>query len=256
MRIASGFLVGLVLAALGRPVQIDIRPGPTETLSATLVGSAPGVSAGPFAGRISVNGSPAELPVTTRAEISGGRLRLPLTLRYSEIPQDWANRFQAETFEYRVSGRIAGSPPVEWAGTSRWDAVGIEGEREVVGRFVRLVTLEVTDVSLLSSDARAVVSVRNPLSFPLTIASSRYRLTAGGRLLGRGSTRGFFLRARRENTVLLPLEVEHGALIAAAGGAVLSGEGVPARLAGALDVRLPRGDVAVPIDLAGQLSVR
>jgi hypothetical protein len=64
------------------------------------------------------------------------------------------------------------------------------------------------------------------------------------------------LRPRRESTILLPVEVEHGALIAAAGGAVLSGEGVPARLAGALTVRLPGGDVPVPIDLAGRLSVR
>lgn len=253
----AGLFVALILAALGRPVDIDIRPGPTETFAATLVGSAPGVGAGPFAGRISVNGSPAELPVQTRAESSGnGRLRLPLTLRYAEIPQDWANRFRAERFEYRLSGRVGGSSKVEWAGTARWDAVGVEGERETVARFVRLVTVEVTDVSLLSSDARAVLSVRNPFSFPLMIASTRYRLTADGRQLGIGSTRGFLLRPRRENTVLLPLEVEHGALIAAAGGAVLSGEGVPARLDGSLAVRLPGGDVPVPIDLAGRLSVR
>jgi LEA14-like dessication related protein len=125
-----------------------------------------------------------------------------------------------------------------------------------VERFVRLVTLEVTDVSFLSSDARAVVGVRNPFSFPLTVASSRYKVTAGGRQLGRGSTRGMILRPRQESTVLLPLEVEHGALIAAAGGAVLSGEGVPARLDGTLTVRLPGGDVAVPIDLSGRLSAR
>ena len=253
----AGLFVLLVLAALGRPVEIDIRPGPRETFAATFVGSAPGVGAGPFTGRISVNGSPAELPVQARAESSGnGRLRLPLTLRYAEIPKDWANRFRAERFEYRLSGRVGGSSSVEWAGTARWDAVGIEGERETVGRFVRLVTVEVTDVALLSSDARAVLSVRNPFSFPLTIASSRYRVTADGRLLGSGSTRGILLRPQRENTVLLPLEVEHGALIAAAGGAVLSGEGVPARLEGSLAVRLPGGDVAVPIDLAGRVSAR
>lgn len=247
-------LIALALAVL--PIQIDIRPGPTETFSATLVGPAAGGRGGTFAGRISVNGSAVELPVSARAVASAGRLRLPLTLRYADIPQDWAKRFRAETFDYRVTGSVSGSAPVEWAGRARWDAVGVEGERETVGRFVRLVTLEVTDVSFLSSDARAVVGVRNPFSFPLTVASSRYRVTAGGRLLGRGSTRGMILRPRQESTVLLPLEVEHGALIAAAGGAVLSGEGVPARLDGTLTVRLPGGDVAVPIDLAGRLSVR
>jgi LEA14-like dessication related protein len=246
----------LLFSARPGPVQIDVRPGPTDTFSATLVGPAAGASGGLFSGRISVNGSSAEVPISGRAEATGGRLRIPLTLRYSDVPRDWANRFRADTFDYRVIGRVAGTAPVEWTGTARWDDVGVEGERETVQRFVRLVTLEVTDVSLFSSEARAVLAVRNPFSFPLTIASSRYRVSADRRVLGAGSTRGMILRPRQESTVLLPLEVEHGALIAAAGGAVLSGVAVPARLSGALTIRLPRGDIAVPIDLAGRLSVR
>jgi len=253
--VTLGLLLLLGLAVTALPVQIDIRPGPAETFSATLVGPAAGARGGPFAGRVSVNGSSVEIPISGRADPVGARLRIPVTLRYSDVPQDWANRFRPDAFDYRVSGR-AGATPVEWTGTARWDDVGVDGERETVRRFVRLVTLEVTDVSLFSSDARAVVAVRNPFSFPLTVASSRYRLTVDGRLLGTGSTRGMILHPRQESTVLLPLEVEHGALIAAAGGAVLSGEAVPARLAGALTIRLPRGDVAVPIDLAGRLSVR
>jgi LEA14-like dessication related protein len=250
-------LVLLLLLGAGQsPVKIDVRPGPTDTFSATLVGPAGGARGGHFSGRISVNGSSVEVPISGRAEATRQGLRVPLTLRYSDVPQDWANRFRADTFDYRLSGRVAGTAPVEWTGTARWDDVGVEGERETVQRFVRLVTLEVTDVSLLSSDARAVVAVRNPFSFPLTVASSRYRVSVDGRVLGAGSTRGMILRPRQESTVLLPLEVEHGALISAAGGAVLSGEAVPARLAGALTIRLPRGDVAVPIDLAGRLSVR
>jgi LEA14-like dessication related protein len=248
--------ISLLFSALARPLEIDIRPGPAETFSATLVGSAPVERGGPFSGRISVNGSSSELPIVAQARASGGRLRLALTLRYADIPQDWANRFRAETFEYRVSGRVGGTEPVEWTGTARWDAVGVEGERETVRRFVRLVTLEVTDVSLFSSEGRAVVAVRNPFSFPLTVASSRYRVSADARVLGRGETRGLLLRPRQESTVLLPFEVEHGALIAAAGGAVLSGEAVPARLTGALTIRFPRGDVEIPIDLSGNLSVR
>ena len=248
--------VAVLLAAVSRPMEIDIHPGPAETFSAVLAGPAPDARGGTFTGRVAINGSAVDLPVTARAQAIGGRLRIPLTLRYADVPQDWANRFRAETFHYRVSGRVTGGPPVDWSGTARWDEVGVEGERETMARFVRLVTLEVTDMSLFSSDARAVLAVRNPFSFPLTVASSRYRVSADGRLVGSGSTRGMLLRARQESTVLLPLEVEHGALIAAAGGAVLSGEGVPARLVGALTVRLPGGDVAVPIDLAGRLSTR
>lgn len=250
------FSVPLLLAVLAGPVQIDVRPGPAETFSATLVGPAPGSRAGPFTGRLSVNGSTVEIPISGRAEPAGDRLRLPVTLRYSDVPQDWANRFRPVTFDYRVNGRVSGGDPVEWRGTARWDDVGVVGEKETVRRFLRLQTVEVTDVSLFESEARAVVAVRNPFAFPLTISSTRYTLFAGGREVGAGHTRGMVLRARQESTLLLPIEVDHGELLGAAGAGILSGGEVPARLSGWLSVRLPRGDVAVPLDLSGQLSLR
>jgi len=248
-------LLPYFLAALARPIEIDVRPGPAETFSATLVGPARGGRGGRFSGQLALNGSSVEIPISARAEASGDRLRLPVTLRYSEIPEDWANRFRPATFDFRLAGRVAGETAVEWAGTVRWDDVGVEGERETARRFVRLRTLEVTDVSLLSSEARAVVAVRNPFAFPLTIAATRYRLAASRRVVGTGQTRGILLRARQESTLLLPLEVEHGELVAAAGQAILAGGDVPARLSGTMTVRLPRGDVVVPLDLSGQLSI-
>ena len=249
------FLVPLFLAVLAQPVQIDIRPGPAETFSATLVGPAQGSRGGSFSGFVSVNGSAAEIPISGRAEGSGERLRLPVTLRYSDIPQDWANRFRPETFDYRLSGRIAGGGPIAWAGTARWDEVGVEGERETARRFLRLETVEVTDISLFESQARAVVAVRNPFAFPLTIASTRYRLTSSGRVIGTGRTRGMTLRPRQESSLSLPIDVDHGELLGAAGQGIFSGGSLSARLSGTLAVRLPRGDVAIPLDLSGRLSL-
>ena len=249
-------VVPILLAAVGRPIQIDVRPGPAETFSATLVGPAPGARTGAFTGRLSVNGSAVEIPISGRAEAVGDRLRLPVTLRYSDVPQDWANRFRPATFDYRVSGSVAGGGPVDWAGTARWDDVGVEGERETVRRFLRLQTVEVTDVSLFESEARAVVAVRNPFAFPLTISSTRYTLIAGDREVGSGRTRGMMLRARQESTLLLPIDVDHGQLLGAAGAGIVSGGDIPARLSGSLNVRLPRGDVSVPLDLSGRLSLR
>jgi LEA14-like dessication related protein len=249
-------LVPVLLAALARPVQIDVRPGPAETFSATLVGPATDARSGPFTGRLSVNGSAVEIPMSGRAEATGNRLRLPVTLRYSDVPQDWANRFRPVSFDYRISGSVSGGGPIEWTGTARWDDVGVEGEQDTVRRFLRLQTVEVTDVSLFESEARAVVAVRNPFAFPLTVSSTRYTLTAGEREVGAGRTRGMMLRPRQESTLLLPIEVDHGELLGAAGAGILSGGELPARLSGSLTVRLPRGDVAIPLDLAGRLSLR
>lgn len=250
----SFFLLPLLAAVLARPVEIDVRPGPSETFSATLVGPARGARGGAFSGRLSINGSPVEIPVSARAEASGDRLRLPVTLRYADVPSDWANRFHPQTFDYKLSGRTAGGGAVDWSGTARWDDVGVEGERETMRRFLRLASVEVTDVSFTESRAQAVVTVRNPFAFPLTIASTRYRLTSGARVVGTGHTRGMLLRPRQESTLLLPVEVDHGQLLGAAGSGILGGGSLPARLSGTLTVRLPRGDVPVPLDLSGQLS--
>lgn len=243
-----------LFSTLARPVEIDVRPGPADTFSATLAGPAAGARSGAFSGRLAVNGSAVELPSSASAVGSGARRRLPVTLRYADVPADWANRFHPQTFDYRLSGRTAAGVPVEWAGRARWDDVGVEGEKETLRKFLRLASVEVTDVSFTESTAQAVVTVRNPFAFPLTIASTRYRLTSGARVVGVGSTRGKILRPRQESTLLLPIDVDHGQLLGAAGSGILGGGSLPARLSGTLTVRLPRGDVPVPLDLSGTLE--
>jgi len=248
-------LLSLILASLGRPLDVEIRPGVEQSFSATLSGSAAGLSEGPFRGALALNGSPAQISISGEARKNGSRWRLPVTLRYADVPADWANRFRPGTFDYRLRGTVAGGAPVEWAGTKRWDGVEVEGDRDVVSRFVKLRSVEVTEFSLLESEAKAILAVRNPFSFPLKLARTQYQLSANGREVGSGETRGLLLRESQTNTLSLPIELDHGELVAAAGRALLSGGTVEARLTGTLTIRLPGGDVAVPLDLSGGLSL-
>jgi LEA14-like dessication related protein len=250
------FLPALILLAANLPLDLSVRAGGEQTFTAVVRGSGREVAPGDFRGSLSLNGSPAEVPVAGRAERTAAGWSVPLTIRYAEVPADWADRFQPASFQYLLRGRVAGKPPIEWRGTKRWDSVAIEGEDDSVRRFVKLQSLEVVELSLLESEALAIVGVRNPFSFPLKIASTRYRLQANGREVGEGATRGMLLRPLRVNALSLPIALDHGALVGAAGRAVLSGGQVDARLRGDLTIRLPRGDLAVPIDLAGDLSVR
>jgi LEA14-like dessication related protein len=137
----------------------------------------------------------------------------------------------------------------------RWTDVAVEGEKETAERFVRLGSLQLTSLSIFQSEAQAEVSVRNPFSFPLKVASARYELFANGRAVGSGETQGLILHPRQENTLDLPVELEHGALIAAAGSALAGGGEIDGRLQGQLQVRLATGDVAVPLDLSGRMSL-
>jgi LEA14-like dessication related protein len=249
-------LLPALLLLASAPLDLAVRPGGEETFTAIVRGSGREVSPGEFRGGLSLNGSPAEIPVAGRAERAAGGWTLPLALRYADVPADWADRFQRASFQYVLRGRVAAEPPVEWRGTKRWESIEVEGDEDTVRRFVKLQSLEVVEMSILESEALAIVGVRNPFSFPLKIASTRYRLEANGREVGEGATRGMLLRPLRVNALSLPIALDHGALVGAAGRAVLSGGQVAARLRGDLTIRLPRGDLAVPLDLAGDLSVR
>lgn len=223
-------------------------------LSVTLSGPATDLAPGPFKGSIAINGSASEMPIAGTVTHAGGRFVLPFVVRYADVPADWADRFQPDGFTYRL--RSAGSPAREWTGTRRWKDVEVDGGRDTMAEFVALDDVALTNVSLLSSEASARASVRNPFAFPLKIAQMTYTLFAEGQEVGAGSTQGLILHPAQKNVLALPIDVDHAALLSAAGGAVVSGGDVAVKLTGRLVVRLKGGDVAIPISLSGNLSDR
>jgi LEA14-like dessication related protein len=254
-------LVGLLLTVLlplagGTPsLDVAIRPASADSFTAVIEGTQPGTAAGPFAGAIALYGSASELKVAATAERANGRLRIPMTIRYDEVPADWADRFRLDAFDVRIHGSLSGKEPVDWKATLPWSAVAVEGDRDTAAQFVKLGGVELTHFSLLESEATAHVSVRNPFAFPLKVASATYRLFANGREVGSGETRGLLLHPRQENSLDFPAELDHGALLGAAGGALASGGEVDGRLNGVLVVRLPGGDLPVPLDLSGRFTL-
>lgn len=252
----ASWLLTLLLSAVlaSADVAPDIRVVPeSETFTAVLSGNMPGAAAGPFAGSLSVNGSPAQVPVRGIVR-SSERSSLSVTLRYQDVPEDWVNRFRSSDFDYRLRGRVAGAREVEWSGTARWDRVQVERREDAVSGFVKLGAIEVSELSLFESAGRAEVVVRNPLSFPLRVASSRYGLFAQGRQVGSGATGDLAIRAGQATTLNLPIDLDHGQLLAAFGSALRSGGEIEGRLRGALVVRLAGAEVSVPIDLSGRFS--
>jgi len=223
-------------------------------LAVTLSGPEADLAAGPFKGSIAINGSAAELPVAGTVTHAGGRFVLPVVVHYADVPADWADRFQPDGFTYRL--RSSGSTVKEWTGTRRWKDVEVDGSRDTMNEFVALDDVALTDVSLLSSEANARASVRNPFAFPLKIAQMTYTLFADGHEVGSGSTQGLILHPAQKNVLTLPIDVDHAALLSAAGGAVVSGGDVAVKLTGRLVVRLKGGDVAIPIAMSGNLSDR
>jgi LEA14-like dessication related protein len=211
-------------------------------------------SAGAFHGTLSLNGSPSQLPVSGTARSSADRVEVTLKIRYRDVPEDWVNRFRANDFDYSLRGTVAGASALSWSGTRRWSEIEVEGRKEAASSFIQLGQIALTEFSLFASAARADVTVKNPLSFPVKLAGAEYRLEIGGREVGAGSAPGMLLRPNQATTFGLPIDLDHGQLLAAAGSALRSGGEVQGRLQGSLTIRLPGGDVPVPLDLSGHFS--
>jgi LEA14-like dessication related protein len=236
---------------------VGIRVVPEAELF-TVVAAGPlpsGALAGAFSGVMSLNGSPSDLPVTGTARAMPERMELSISVKYRSVPEDWARRFHLGDFTYRLRGR-AGGAEIDWAGAKKWNEVSVENRKDAASGFVKLGAIRLTKFSLFESEGVAEVTVKNPLSFPLKVASTKYNLMANGRPVGSGSTAGMLLRGEQSTLMSLPIEIDHAELLSAVGSALRSGGEVEGKLQGTLVVRMSGGDIAVPLDLSGRLSLR
>lgn len=255
-----GSMVAVWLAVAGTPsrapelgLDVVLAPGPAFT--AVVTGPGGRAMPGDFRGTVAFEDSGQSLAVAgraSRAGKSGNRLAIAALIRYADVPADWVARFRAEGVALRLEGRVGGSA-VSWRGRLEWDDVSVRESDPAASAFVSFAGVELRSFSPSRSSGVARVRVRNPFAFPLTIASSQYRLEAAGREVGHGATRGILLRPLRASVVELPLDVDHAGLLAAAGAAAFFSGGAPARLRGWVNLRLSGGDVHLPIDLAGRI---
>jgi LEA14-like dessication related protein len=252
MAMLSVLLAALLAASPAGPLRFSVDVAGVTDARVTVSGPAAELPAGPFRGAISVNGSPAELPISGTVTHADGSFRLRTTVRYAELPSAWTEGFRTDTFTYRLRGASAGQPAREWTGTQAFRDVEVAGEGS--DRFLALEDVRLTDMSLLSSEAVGRLMLVNPLGFDVRIAEAQYVLLAEGEPVGEGSARGLIVRGGRKNILSLPIAIDHGSLISAAGRALVAGGDVVVRLRGRLVLRLKGGDVVVPLDLSGRLT--
>jgi LEA14-like dessication related protein len=243
-------LVLLALAASAAPPP-SIRVAPeTEDFTVVAIGTGASSAAGAFTGTLSLNGSPSELPVSGVARSTADRIEVSLKIRYRDVPEDWVNRFRANDFDYKLRGTVAGGSALSWSGTRRWAEIEVQGQKETASSFVQLGQIAATEVSA----AQAEVTVSNPFSFPVKLAGAQYRLEIGGREVGAGAAEGVLLGPNQSTNWNLPIDIDYRQLLAAAGSALASGRDVQGRLRGTLRIRLPGGDLPVPLDMSGHFS--
>jgi LEA14-like dessication related protein len=252
VRFLSLLLAALLAALPAGSLRFSVEVKGVTEARVTIMGPAAELPEGAFRGAVSVNGSPAEVPISGTVAHADGKFRLPVTVRYTDLPEAWTEGFRTDTFTYRVKGGSGDGKPRQWTGTQAFEQVEVIGEGS--DKFLALENVRLTDMSLLSSEAVARLMLVNPLGFDVRVAEAQYVLLAENEPIGEGSARGLILRGQRRNILSLPIAIDHASLLSAAGKAVVAGGDVAVKMNGKLVLRLKGGDVTVPLHLSGHLS--
>jgi LEA14-like dessication related protein len=245
-------LVLALFQSAAPPTALSVRIDDEQKARVTISGTGADMPAGAFQGNVTVNGSDSKLPVSGTVTRDGAHWSLPIEVRFASIPADWAERIRPDSFSCRLQGKV-GDATKEWTESGSWREVEVDADK-AQEKFLSLKDVRLTEMSLTSSEAEAIVAIRNPFAFPLRIAETEYTLFAEGREVGSGGTHGMILHPTQNNVLTLPVEIDHGALISAAGKALLSGGDVRVELNGRLVVRMKGGDIPIPLHLTGHLT--
>ena len=218
--LASSLILAAALAAApaAGPLKFSVDVAGEKDAQATISGPAADLAPGPFRGTLAINGSAAELPVAGTVTHGGGRWRLPVVVKYADVPAAWTEGFRTDTFTYRLRGSTgpAGAAPREWTGTQSFQDVEVAGGDSE--KFLSLQDVRLTEMSLLSSEAVGDLAILNPLGFDVRIAEAQYVLFAEGEQVGDGAARGHD-PARREEERLEPPDRDRPRLAHRGGGA-------------------------------------
>ena len=271
---ACAILVGLagpafttpaLAVSAGRALDVTgvlVGPIGSEQVGLTLVLSpkAAGRCTGTARGTLALFGAPGKSPVA--GALGRGRYgcELPLSVPYAAIPATALGRARLDAVELGFQGEVqdgASRRPVDWNGFVPRGAVGLtESMRVTLRRFVEVPDLHLGGVGFARTTVTADVVVKMPLHFGLRIVEARCDVEVNGRKVASGGREKFILHPRTENRLAIPITVENGALIAAAGQTSVTGGKVEGRLTGHARVRLPGGDVDFPVDFPVRMSLR
>jgi LEA14-like dessication related protein len=132
------------------------------------------------------------------------------------------------------------------------EGAGSGGPTPSVG--VELTSLELTALSEKRSEARAVLKIANPFPSRIRVGESRFVLWVNGREVGKGSSSSRTLRPHKTAAVEVALKVDRDAFLSALGGSFDAGMEIDAELSGTLGLRVPSGDLSIPLRLSGRMG--
>jgi hypothetical protein len=121
--------------------------------------------------------------------------------------------------------------------------------------LVSLASFELTALSKTRTEGRAILAVTNKYSFEIPSLLASCRVLVNGKEIGSGSgARKKKLRPGKMVGLEIPFRADHDRFVEAAGGDWFVGASVDAQLEGSLTLRLPSGDVSVPLKFSHEMG--
>lgn len=146
--------------------------------------------------------------------------------------------------------RLVAGAALAWAAGGPFAA----SEETSLSVGVELTSLELTTLSEKRSEARAVLKISNPFASPVRVTEARFVLRVNGKEVGHGSSPARTVRAHKPKGVEIPIRIDRKGFLAALGGQFDAGMQIDAELSGEILLRLPSGDVTLPLRLRGRLG--
>ncbi len=268
-------ILGLLAAApvLGAPAKqappagppiVGLRIGPigAEKMDVALL-LAPSVAekcTGKFRGSLTFYDAPPGAALEGTLSPGAGGCELAGSVSWEALSGEAIGKARADVLTVRVQGeRVDGGKArkVDWGAAVPRAAVSLtESMKVTLRRFTKAPEIHLGGLGMTTTTVNADVEVLSPLRFNLKVVEARCEVEVNGRAVASGVREKFLVYGGRTNRIQIPIAVNNGAALAAAGSTLMKGGKVDGKLTGLARLRLSGGDVDFPIEFPVKLSLR
>jgi hypothetical protein len=267
--LASQFIKVICIASLGvlssawaGPV-MAIRVGPISTtqadISIVLTAGSVKKCAGSFRGVMQFFEAPPGVNVLGPLRTNAGACELTATVLWSQLNQKAIQLARGDLLQVRFKGELVEGKtitPVNWMLPAPKAAVLlIEPIKNTVQRFAKVTDIQLGSMGLKSSTVNADISVQSPLAFDLRVLQASCELQIQGQVVATGIKENFVINATRMNALRIPVTLNHKALLSATGNVLTQMGKVDGKLVGWFRIKLPGGDVDLPLEFPVKLTL-
>lgn len=240
-----------------------VRIGPVDAskidVALTLASNAVKHCAGQFRGQVMFYDVTAATTVSGNLRAAAGACEFSTLVPWRSISEKMVQQARGDVLQVRFFGELIDGKlinKVNWVvAATRANLVLTEPMKETVKRFAKATDLRMGDISLRDSTVNAGITVQSPLGFDLRVNKIACALEIHGVVVATGTKESFVLFSGRPTPLLIPVSIQHKALLSASGSVFSKMGKVNGRLFGTVQLRLTSGNMELPMEFPVQLNL-